>query len=285
VIIASSQIRDFTGLRVDDVPADFIEKFQVYLTHYDKATPAAVIIGVVSFLLIMVLKRRAPKIPGYLIAVIGSALAVYFLHLPVETIGSRFPDIPHGLPVPRMPDWSADKFIEVIPSAFTIAFLAGIEALLSATVADGMTCNKHRCNQELVGQGVANIMSVFFGGLPATGAIARTATNIHAGGRTPVAGIMHAVFLLLFMLFAMDAMRFVPLAALAAILLVVSWYMSESKHFIRHLKERDAETLAMLVTFFLTVLVDLTVGIFSGVAVTVVAGLYRKYRKGNTPAG
>jgi SulP family sulfate permease len=224
-----------------------------------------VAIGIGSLFLIIALRKFAPRLPGFLIAVVLASVAVALLHLPVETIGSRFPNIPPGLPMPAMPGISVAKIQAVLPSAFTIAFLAGIEALLSAVVADGMIGSRHRSNQELVGQGVANIASALFGGLPATGAIARTATNIRAGALTPVAGILHASFLLLFILFATNLMAFVPMAALAAILFMVSWGMSEHKRFIGLLHMPNGDRAVLLLTFGLTVLVDLTVAIAVGV--------------------
>ncbi|MEO5367908.1 MAG: SulP family inorganic anion transporter, partial [Magnetococcus sp. WYHC-3] len=224
--------------------------------------------------IIILLKRFAPKLPGYLIAIVAASLPVFFLHLPVDTIGSRFPDMPTGLPLPSLPVWSFEKLLEVTPSAFTIAFLAGIEALLSATVADGMTGYKHRPNQELVAQGLANIASVLFGGLPATGAIARTATNIKSGGKTPVAGMLHAGFILILMMFLTDIITYIPLAALSAILFIVAWNMSEINHFIHIFRLSPADRLVMLLTFGLTVLVDLTVGI--GVGVTLASLLFMR---------
>lgn len=272
VIIASSQVKDFLGLRMESVPADFIPKWGAYFTHLDTVNLMTLVIGLVSLAIILIFRKFTPKLPGYLIAVAVSTVVVAVFHLPVETIGSRFPDIPSGLPMPSWPEINFTKMQEVLPSAFTIAFLAGIEALLSAVVADGMTGFKHRSNQELVGQGVANIASAFFGGLPATGAIARTATNIRAGGRSPMSGMFHALFLLVFMLFASDAMKYVPMAALAAILFIVAWGMSEMKHFIHIFKLSKSDRIVMLLTFALTVLVDLTVAI--GVGVTIASLLF-----------
>lgn len=266
VIIASSQVKDFLGLRMKEVPAEFIPKWSAYFQHIDTLDPATFGTGLAVLAAIVGLRRYFPKVPGYLIAVAASAAAVFFFDVATETIGSRFPDIPSGLPAPAFPDWSMDKFIEIVPSAFTIAFLAGIEALLSAMVADGMTGYRHRSSQELVGQGMANIASAFFGGLPATGAIARTATNIKSGGQTPMAGIFHAVFLLLFILFATDIMRYVPLAALSAILFVVAWNMSEAHHFVHIFRLSKSDRMVMVLTFVLTVMVDLTVAIGVGVS-------------------
>lgn len=275
VIIASSQVKDFLGLKIANVPADFIPKWTAYFDAIDTVSIATLGIGMAALLIIIGLRRFAPKLPGYLIAVIVSAAVVALFQIPVETIGSRFPDIPTGLPMPQLPVWDFAKLQRVIPSAFTIAFLAGIEALLSAVVADGMTGYKHRSNQELVGQGFANIASGLFGGLPATGAIARTATNIQAGAKTPMAGVFHAVYLLLFMLLAMDIMAFVPMAALAAILFSVAWGMSEIGHFIHIFRLSRTDRAVMILTFLLTVLVDLTVAI--GVGVTLASLLFMKH--------
>ena len=272
VIIASSQVKDFLGLVVDKVPADFIPKWQVYFGAMSTVSMATVAVGVGSLAIIIALRRVSPRLPGFLIAVVVSAVAVAVLKLPVDTIGSRFPDIPAGLPMPSLPEISLAKISAVLPSAFTIAFLAGIEALLSAVVADGMAGTRHRSNQELIGQGVANLGSAMFGGLPATGAIARTATTIRSGAKTPVSGIMHAVFLLLFILFATDLMAFVPMAALAAILFMVAWGMSEYKRFLALLRMPNGDRAVLLLTFGLTVIVDLTVAI--GVGVTVASLLF-----------
>ncbi len=275
VIIASSQVKDFLGLQIDNVPADFIPKWAAYFDAIATFNVATLGIGLLALLIIIGLRRFTPKLPGFLIAVAFSAIIVSIFNIPVETIGSKFPNISTGLPMPQFPAWDFAKLQSVIPSAFTIAFLAGIEALLSAVVADGMTGFKHRSNQELVGQGLANIASGLFGGLPATGAIARTATNIKVGAKTPMAGMFHALFLLLFMLFAMDIMVFVPMAALAAILFVVAWGMSEIGHFIHIFRLSRADRIVMILTFLLTVLVDLTVAI--GVGVTLACLLFMKH--------
>lgn len=272
VIIASSQVKDFLGLAMFSVPADFLPKWQAYFAAIGSIDLPTVAIGVGSLAVIVAIRRFSPRLPGYLVAVVAAAAAVAILELPVDTIGTRFPDMPTELPMPELPAWSLAKVREVLPAAFTIAFLAGIEALLSCVVSDGMTGFRHRSNQELVGQGVANIASGLFGGLPATGAIARTATNVKAGGRTPVAGILHAAFVLLFMLFAADLMRLVPMAALAAILFVVAWGMSEAERFIALLRMPMGERAVLLLTFALTVLVDLTMAI--GVGVTLASLMF-----------
>lgn len=272
VIIASSQVKDFLGLSMAEVPAEFLPKWQAYLAAMSSTIWPTLGIGIFALTIIIALRKLAPKLPGFLIAVVVSSVAVAVLKLPVDTIGSRFPDIPAGLPMPSFPEISLAKVNAVLPSAFTIAFLAGIEALLSAVVADGMIGTRHRSNQELIGQGVANIGSALFGGLPATGAIARTATNIRSGAKTPVAGIMHAIFLLLFILFATRLMAFVPMAALAAILFMVAWGMSEYERFIALLRMPNSDRAVLLLTFGLTVLVDLTVAI--GVGVTLASLLF-----------
>jgi SulP family sulfate permease len=272
VIIASSQVKDFLGLSLAKVPADFIPKWAAYFGVMNTTSWATVAVGASALGIIVVLRKIAPKLPGFLIAVVVSSFVVSLLKLPVDTIGSRFPDIPAGLPMPSFPEISIAKISHVLPSAFTIAFLAGIEALLSATVADGMVGTRHRSNQELIGQGIANLGSALFGGLPATGAIARTATNIRSGAKTPIAGILHAVFLLLFILFATKFMAYVPMAALAAILFMVAWGMSEYERFFALLRMPNGDRAVLLLTFGLTVMVDLTVAI--GVGVTLASLLF-----------
>lgn len=272
VIIASSQIKDFFGLSMENVPADFLPKWQAYFGAFSTTEIWTLTVGAGALATIVMLRKYAPRLPGFLIAILLASIAVFALKLPVDTIGTRFPDIPSGIPVPSLPEITWEKVAEVLPSAFTIAFLAGIEALLSAVVADGMTGTRHRSNQELIGQGVANLGSVLFGGLPATGAIARTATNIKAGGKTPVAGMMHAAFLLIFILFGMDLMAYVPMAALAAILFVVAWGMSEYDRFVALLRMPNSDRAVLLLTFGLTILVDLTVAI--GVGVTLASLLF-----------
>jgi SulP family sulfate permease len=272
VIIASSQIGDFLGLEAGKVPAEFLDKWAAYFQAFDSVSWPTVAIGAGALALILGLRKFSPRLPGYLIAVVGASVAVALLDLPVDTVGERFPTMPTTLPLPHIPAFSLAMVREVLPSAFTIAFLAGIEALLSATVADGMTGFKHRPGAELVGQGVANIASALFGGLPATGAIARTATNIRAGARTPIAGIAHALFLLLILLIAGNLVAYVPMVALAAILLVVAWGMSEIDRFRMLLRMDAGERALLLLTFGLTVLVDLTVAI--GIGVTLASLLF-----------
>jgi SulP family sulfate permease len=274
VIIASAEVSDFLGLHAGAVPAHFFEKWAAYIRALPTWTPAAFALGAATLATIVALRRWAPRVPGYLVAIVGATLAVRFLNLPVETVGDRFPGMPTGVPLPQMPHFTLAMFRDVLPAAFTVAFLAGIEALLSAVVADGMTGYRHRSGQELVGMGIANIASAAFGGLPATGAIARTATNVRAGGRTPVAGMAHAGFLLSFLLVAGPLIAFVPMAALAAILLMVAWGMSEVDRFRALLRSDTGERALLILTFLLTVLVDLTVAI--GVGVTLAALLFMR---------
>ncbi|MEO7365394.1 MAG: SulP family inorganic anion transporter [Sphingomicrobium sp.] len=266
VIIASSQVGDFLGLSAGKVPADFIDKWGVYWGAMSRVNWSAVGPGAATLALIVLIRRTVPRAPAFLIAIVASAAATIWLALPVETVGQRFPSMPAGLPSPHLPQVSLGLAREVLPSAFVIAFLAGIEALLSAPVADGMTGRRHRSGQELVGVGVANLASAAFGGLPATGAIARTATNIRAGGITPVAGISHALFILLFMLLAGDWLARVPMAALAAVLLMVAWGMSEAGRFAETVRSDFGEGSIMVLTFLLTIFVDLTVAIAVGVS-------------------
>ena len=272
VIIASSQLGDFLGLRTGPVPADFIDKWAAYAGALGTANWMALAVGAASLAVIIILKGVAPRAPGYLIAILAATAASALLKLPVETVGDRFHTMATGLPTLHAPKVSLALVREVFSSAFVIAFLAGIESLLSATVADGMTGRRHRSGQELVANGIANIGSALFGGLPATGAIARTATNIRSGAHSPMAGMFHALFLLLFMLVAGKLLALVPMTALAAVLLMVAWGMSEYDRFIALARTDAGERGILLLTFLLTVFVDLTVAI--GVGVTLAALLF-----------
>lgn len=275
VIIFTSQIKDLLGLPVAEVPADFIDKIRVFAAHLDQISPANVAISGGALAAILALRRYAPKAPAFLIAVIAASLVVALFQLDTDTIGSRFGGIPASLPMPALPDISFQRIADLLPSAFTIAFLAGVESLLSAVVADGMTGYRHRSNTELVAQGVANSASALFGGMPATGAIARTATNIRSGARSPVAGMLHALFILLFILFAAPLADYVPLASLAAVLVMVAWDMSDAPRFRHLLSAPPGDILVLLLTFVLTVLVDLTLAIQVGV---VLAALFFMHR-------
>ena len=233
---------------------------------------APISIGLMSLVTIFVFRKFIPWFPRYLIALIFASSVVVLFNLEVDTIGTRFSSISIRNFTPIWPEISLSKVQQVLPSAFIIAFLAGVEALLSAIVADGMTGFKHRPNQELIGQGIANCFSGLFGGIPATGAIARTATNIAAGGKTPFAGIFHSLFLLIFVLFAADLIKFIPMSALAAILFFVAWEMSEIHRFVRTMKFPGSDRVLLIMTFILTIFVDLSVAI--GVGVTLASLLF-----------
>ena len=265
LIIASSQVKDFLGLNLDKVPAEFLEKVGAFSRTIGSVNPDAVAVGVGSLALIVLFRRFAPRIPGPIVAVAVSAAVVWGFHLPVETIGSRFGAIPNMLPAPHWPAVSLHTVRQLMPDALTIALLAGIESLLCAVVADGMTGDRHRSNGELVAQGTANIVSVMFSGIPATGAIARTATSIKSGAFSPVAGMLHAGFVLLFMFFLGPLVSLIPLACLAAILFLVAWDMSEVGHFIALFKAPRSDIIVLVATFGLTVLVDLNVAVQAGV--------------------
>ncbi len=265
LIIAAGQVRDLLGLTMEKVPAEFIEKIVAYSEHAGSITPIAAGIGIATIAIVFLWPRVTQRVPGSLVAILVTTAGVQLLNLPIETIGSRFGSVSGALPSLRLPHVEWRTLPALVSPAITIALLAGIESLLSAVVADGMTGRKHRSNMELIAQGVANIASPLFGGIPATGAIARTATNIKNGGRTPIAGIIHAVVLLLIMLFLGKWAALIPMATLAGILVVVAYNMSEWHHFVKLLKSPKMDIAVLLVTFFLTVLVDLTVAIQAGV--------------------
>jgi SulP family sulfate permease len=275
VSIFSSQIKDVFGLRMDAVPADFFARWGAYAAHISTTQPTAVAITALGLGVIIALRRWRPGWPGFLIALLICTFVCLGFALPAETIGSRFGALPSTLPAFVFPHIPFERTRELLPSSFTIAFLAGVESLLSAVVADGMSGGRHRSNGELVAQGVANVACALFGCLPATGAIARTATNVRAGGRTPIAGMLHAVFILLFMLLLAPLMRYVPLAALAAVLLIVAWNMSEVEHFRHTLSAPKGDRLVLLLTFGLTVFFDLTVAIEAGLVTAAFVFMFR----------
>lgn len=265
LVILSTQIKDLLGLSISQVPVEFLEKWHTYLSSLDTINPQAALLGGLTIAIIVVFRRFWPKLPAMLIAMLAATLLSMILHLNVETIGSRFGDLPRMLPAPSFPDFTFSQMGDLFRPAFTIALLAAIESLLSATVADGMIGGRHRPNIELIGQGVANIFSIIFGGIPATGAIARTATNVKSGGKTPVAGMVHALVLALLLLIFAPLAKLIPLAALAGILVVVSYNMSEIHHFKSILKGIRSDAFVLVLTFLLTVLVDLTVAVQVGI--------------------
>ena len=275
VIIFSTQIKDFLGLSIASVPSEFFDKWHAYFTNLHLINWYSLAIGGGSIALILLWQKFNKKIPGSLVALLAATIATYAFQLPVETIGTKFGEISVSL---QMADFSQFTFAQakqLIEPAVTIAILAAIEALLSAVVADGMIGSRHRSNMELVAQGAANIASSVFGGIPATGAIARTATNIKNGGKTPVAGIIHAVTLLLVMLFFGTYASLIPLSALAAILIIVSYNMSEWRSFLRVLKSPKSDVSVLLITFFLTVVFDLTIAIEVGMVMSAFLFMHR----------
>ncbi len=264
VSIFSSQMRDFFGLSMTSVPPDFILKWKAYAAAISTINPYALVISAATAALILMWPKAWQKIPGSIVALISASALATALHLPVETIGSRFGGIPHCLPMPIWPTWTWAEIKTLFPSATTIALLAAIESLLSAVVADGMIGTHHKSNIELVGQGVANIVCPLFGGIPATGAIARTATNIKNGGRTPIAGMLHAGVLMVILIVAGPLASRIPLAVLAGILIVVSYHMSEWRSFRFILSGPRSDIVVLLTTFFLTIFVDLTTAVEVG---------------------
>ncbi len=275
VIIAIGQIKDLLGIQ-GNVPGEVLHKIPALWALRETASLPALAVGLVTLAIISGFKRWKPALPGLLFAVAGASLLAYLLHLPVDTIGSRFGGIPDRLPAPHLPDLSWTTVNAVLPSAFTIAFLVGIESLLSAVAADAITGSRHRSNVEVLAQGIANVASPLFGGLPATGVIARTATNISAGGKTPVSGVLHAVFVLLFMLLLAPLAYHLALPCLAAVLLNVSWRLIDYRdvsHFLTRAPFDDR--LILLSTLVLTVLVDLNVAIAVGVVLACMLFMHR----------
>lgn len=277
--IFSTQIKDFFGLTTPKLPSGFIEKWIIYFQSFNSFNLWVTLIAIISVAIIIITPKFSRKIPGSLISIIAVTIGVYFLNKytginGIETIGDRY-IIQSQLPDIKQIPLSLESIRILFPSAFTIAILCAIESLLSATVADGVTGAKHNSNSELIAQGVANIITPFFGGIPATGAIARTMTNINNGGRTPVAGIIHAIVLLLIVLFLGDLTRHIPMACLAGILVVVAYNMSEWRTFVSLVKQSAATRAILLTTFSLTVIFDLTVAIAVGLVLAIFAFLKR----------
>ncbi len=276
VIILASQIKDLGGLTfAGPEPGPLLPKLAAIAHALPTISPAAFGVGAGTAILIFTLQYLRPTWPGMLVAVAGASVAALVLHLPIETIGSHFGGIPHNLPTPQLPPVSEALLIQILPVALSFTLLGGVESLLSAKVADGMTGRKHRYNMELVAQGISNMVSALFGGISVTGTIARTATNIRAGARSPVSGMLHAVFLLVFMLTAAPLASFIPLSALAGVLVVVSWNMAEKREFAVLL--RDWRTaLVLIATFGLTIVKDLTFGIVAGCLLAAAFALLRR---------
>jgi SulP family sulfate permease len=277
IIILAAQLKELGGLTLTGAePGPFLPKLMALGRAFSTLNPVALAVGLGSAALIFLLRWWRPSWPGMLLAVTAASAAASLLRLPVETIGSRFGALPHGLPAPTLPALTPDLFLAVLPAALSFTLLGGVESLLSAKVADSMTGRRHRSNMELVAQGIANIGSALFGGMPVTGTIARTATNVRAGARSPVSGMLHALFLLLFLLVAAPLAGFVPLAALAGLLVAVCWNMAEKAEFARLLRE-PASAAVLLATFGITLLRDLTEGIIAGcLLAAVLAQFHRK---------
>jgi len=275
VLIFSTQIKDFFGLAIDKVPSEFHEKWLEYFKFFYTVDYNVVGIGVLALLIMIFWPKVTHRIPGSLVAIIITTVIVIVFKLPVETIGSRFGEIPSNIPAPSSFEINLTVIKNLIGPATVIAILAAIESLLSAVVADGMIGGKHRSNMELIAQGLANIVTPIFGGIPATGAIARTATNIKNGGRTPVAGIIHSLTLLLIMLFFGSYAQLIPMATLAAILIIVAYNMSEWHSFLSVLKSPKSDVVVLLTTFFLTIVFDLTIAIEIGMVLAVLLFMKR----------
>lgn len=268
LIIFSSQVKDFFGLSIETVPADFIEKWKLYALNFNGINWIAFEIATGTALIAFNFHRVTAKIPGSIVAILLSTILVQWLQLPVTTIETTFGEIPNSLSLPSVPHIDLATVKALIQPALAIAFLGGIESLLSAVVSDGMIGGRHRSNAELVAQGVANCASAMFGGIPATGALARTATNVKNGGRTPIAGITHALVLLLIMLLLAPYAKLIPMAALAGILVVVAYHMSEWRQFKSLLRGNASDVLILLTTFFLTVIFDLVIAIEVGIVLS-----------------
>ncbi len=279
LLLISTQVKDLLGLQIDNVPAEVLPKWNVYLHNLDKMSLNSVLISLFSFAVIFYIQKKQPKLPAYLVSVAGATLIVALFGLNIETIGNKFGGIPHFLPAPQLPNFDWNLFFKVIPSGLTIAFLAGVESLLSATVVDGMSGDNHNSNAELIGEGVANLACVLFAGVPATGAIARTATNFKAHASSPIAGIMQSVFLLLFMLLLSPAAKYIPLACLSAVLIIVGWNMMNIEKIYKLVMGPRGDRYTLLTTLFLTVLVDLNTAISVGFIMASIIFMHRMSRE------
>jgi len=275
VLIASTQIRDFLGLQTGAIPSEFLARMHVLFFHLDSIDPRTLFVAGCSLAIIVLWRLITKRVPGSIIALLVGTVVVVAFHLPVDTIGSKFGGIPTGLPSFQLPPFRTDLILPLLPSALTVAMLAAVESLLSAVVADGMSGDKHNSNVELIAQGLANLATPLFGGLPATGAIARTATNIRSGGKTPVAGIVHALTLVVILLVAAPLAKFIPLATLAAVLFVVAYNMGEWREIGSILKLSRADIAVWAATFGLTVFADLTVAVEVGMSLAALLYIYR----------
>lgn len=279
VLLFSTQVKDMLGLDIASVPAEFLPKWRVYLENLGKFSWTAVFITVLSFGIIFYVKFRRPKLPAFLLGVVGSTLIVALFSLHIDTIGSKFGGIPHFIPLPKIPEFDIDLALKVMPSALAIAFLASIESLLSATVVDAMSGDNTNANAELIGEGIANLASACFMGIPATGAIARSATNVKAKAYSPVSGIMQSVFILLFMLLLSPAARYIPLACLSSVLIIIAYNMFNFPKFWHLLQGPRGDRITLIVTFLLTVMVDLNTAISVGFIMSSVIFMHRMSRE------
>jgi sulfate permease, SulP family len=275
LLIASTQIKDVLGLAIADVPSEFFARMETLAAHIHTISPGAAGLAVLSLAVILAVPRWLPRVPGSVVALAAGTAAVALAGLPVETIGSRFGDLPAGLPALEIPAFRADLILPLLPAALTVALLAAVESLLSAVVADGMTGDRHNAHAELLGQGIANIVVPMFGGIPVTGAIARTATNIRSGARSPVSALVHAATLLAIVLVAAPLAAHIPLATLGAVLLVVAWNMGEWREIGGILKLDLADKTVWAITFGLTVMADLTLAVEVGMALAALLYIYR----------
>ena len=279
VTIFASQLKELGGLKLPGAePGQLLPKLAMIGQALPTLSPAAFAVGAGSATLIFLLRRLLPKWPGMLIAVVLASVVAWIFHLPIETIGSHFGQLPDGVPIPRLPSFSTSSVLDVLPAALSFTLLGAVESLLSAKVADGMTGRKHRYNMEVVAQGIANIASAMFGGISVTGTIARTATNIRAGACSPISGIGHAFFILVFMLVAGPLASFIPLSTLAGVLVVVCWNMAEKEDFLLLLRDwRGASVL--MATFGLTLIEDLTFGIIAGCMLAAAFAIFDRVKR------
>ncbi len=273
VTLFSGQIKDFFGLQMASLPPNFVDKIIQYTKYASTFNPWSIVIGGVALTLMFLIRRIYPRAPGAIIAVIFTSLVTWCFEIPIETIATKFGGIPRMLPEPSFPTFNWDQIVRVFPDAITITMLGALESLLSAIVADGLTGSKHRSNTELMAQGIGNIFSVIFGGIPATGAVARTSANIKLGAKTPLAGMTHALTVFFLMVVFAPFAAKIPLASLAGLLIFVAWNMSEREHFAEILKGPKGDAVIMLATFGLTLLFDLTIGVQIGVAIAAITFL------------
>lgn len=282
LLLISTQIKDLLGLHMENVPGEFLPKWKAYFDNLNNFTLSSVIIALLSFGIIFFVQIKAPKKPAYLLCVIGTALVVFVFTkfgVGIDTIGNRFGGIPHFLPMPRLPDFDLQLLLKVLPSGLTIAFLTGVESLLSATVVDSMSGDNHNSNAEVIGEGIAGLMCMLFTGVPASAAIARTATNFKAQAYSPIAGMMHSVFLLLFMLILSPVAKYIPLSCLSVILLLIGWNMLGIDKMYKVVKGPTGDRYTLLVTLSLTILVDLNTAISVGFIMASIIFMHRMSRE------